>query len=412
MRRVVVTGLGAVTPIGNNVEEFWNGIKAGKCGIDKVTLFDATDFKTQIAGEVKNFEPTDFIEKKDARKMDRYTQLAMVAADEAVKDSGLNMEDEDPWKVGVITGSGIGGIHTLEEQHKSLLDRGPGRVSPFFIPMMIGNMGAAQIAIKYGARGVNENIVTACASGTNAIGDALSHIQHGANDVIIAGGAEAAVSPLAFAGFCNMKAMSTRNDDPKTASRPFDAERDGFVLSEGAGFIVIEELEHAKKRGAHIYCELVGYGATDDAYHITSPIPGGVGGAKAMSLAIEDAGLKPEDVTYINAHGTSTKYNDEFETQAIKEALGDAAKNVAVSSTKSMTGHLLGAAGGVEAIVCALAIKDSYIPATINYNTPDPACDLDIVPNKGREQKVKVAMSNSLGFGGHNATIVMKKYED
>ena len=410
MRRVVVTGLGAVTPIGNNVEEFWNGIKAGKCGIDKVTLFDATDFKTQIAGEVKNFEPTDFIEKKDARKMDRYTQLAMVAADEAVKDSGLNMEDEDPWKVGVITGSGIGGIHTLEEQHKSLLDRGPGRVSPFFIPMMIGNMGAAQIAIKYGARGVNENIVTACASGTNAI--ALRHIQHGANDVIIAGGAEAAVSPLAFAGFCNMKAMSTRNDDPKTASRPFDAERDGFVLSEGAGFIVIEELEHAKKRGAHIYCELVGYGATDDAYHITSPIPGGVGGAKAMSLAIEDAGLKPEDVTYINAHGTSTKYNDEFETQAIKEALGDAAKNVAVSSTKSMTGHLLGAAGGVEAIVCALAIKDSYIPATINYNTPDPACDLDIVPNKGREQEVKVAMSNSLGFGGHNATIVMKKYED
>ena len=412
MRRVVVTGLGAVTPIGNNVEEFWNGIKAGKCGIDKVTLFDATDFKTQIAGEVKNFEPTDFIEKKDARKMDRYTQLAMVAADEAVKDSGLNMEDEDPWKVGVITGSGIGGIHTLEEQHKSLLDRGPGRVSPFFIPMMIGNMGAAQIAIKYGARGVNENIVTACASGTNAIGDSLRHIQHGANDVIIAGGEEAAVSPLAFAGFCNMKAMSTRNDDPKTASRPFDAERDGFVLSEGAGFIVIEELEHAKKRGAHIYCELVGYGATDDAYHITSPIPGGVGGAKAMSLAIEDAGLKPEDVTYINAHGTSTKYNDEFETQAIKEALGDAAKNVAVSSTKSMTGHLLGAAGGVEAIVCALAIKDSYIPATINYNTPDPACDLDIVPNKGREQEVKVAMSNSLGFGGHNATIVMKKYED
>ena len=412
MRRVVVTGLGAVTPIGNNVEEFWNGIKAGKCGIDKVTLFDATDFKTQIAGEVKNFEPTDFIEKKDARKMDRYTQLAMVAADEAVKDSGLNMEDEDPWKVGVITGSGIGGIHTLEEQHKSLLDRGPGRVSPFFIPMMIGNMGAAQIAIKYGARGVNENIVTACASGTNAFGDALRHIQHGANDVIITGGAEAAVSPLAFAGFCNMKAMSTRNDDPKTASRPFDAERDGFVLSEGAGFIVIEELEHAKKRGAHIYCELVGYGATDDAYHITSPIPGGVGGAKAMSLAIEDAGLKPEDVTYINAHGTSTKYNDEFETQAIKEALGDAAKNVAVSSTKSMTGHLLGAAGGVEAIVCALAIKDGYIPATINYNTPDPACDLDIVPNKGREQEVKVAMSNSLGFGGHNATIVMKKYED
>ncbi len=412
MRRVVVTGLGAVTPLGNNVKTFWDGIKSGKCGIDKVTHFDASEFKTQIAGEVKDFEPSDYMDKKEARKMDRYTQFAMVAASEAVEDSGLDMELEDPWRVGVITGSGIGGIKTLEDQHKMLMERGPGRVSPFFIPMMIGNMGAAQIAIKFKAQGINENIVTACASSTNAIGDAMRHIQYGNNDVIITGGAEAAVSPLAFAGFCTMKAMSTRNDDPQTASRPFDAERDGFVLSEGAGFIVLEELEHAKKRGAHIYCELAGYGATDDAYHITSPVPGGAGGAKAMELAIKDAGLEPKDITYINVHGTSTKYNDSFETQAIKSVFGDAVKQVVASSTKSMTGHLLGAAGGVEAIICALAIQEGYIPPTINYQTPDPECDLDIVPNEGRYQEVKTAMSNSLGFGGHNATLVMKKYED
>lgn len=412
MRRVVVTGLGAITPIGNNVSDFWQGIKNGACGVDKITHFDASEFKTQIAGEVKNFDVTEFIEKKEARKMDRYTQLAMVAAEEAVKNAGIDMTNEDPWKVGVITGSGIGGIETLCEQHSALLERGPGRVSPFFIPMMIGNMGAAQIAIKFGAKGINENVVTACASGTNAIGDAFRHIQYGNNDVIIAGGAEAAVNPLAFAGFCSMKAMSTRNDDPKTASRPFDAERDGFVLSEGAGFIVLEELEHAKARGAHIICEMVGYGATDDAYHITSPVPGGEGGAKAMELAIKDAGVTPSDITYINAHGTSTKYNDSFETQAIKKTFGDAAGKVMVSSTKSMTGHLLGAAGGVEAIVCAKAIEDGYVPATINYQTADPECDLDIVPNEGRNTEVKYAMSNSLGFGGHNATIVFKKYTD
>ncbi len=412
MRRVVITGLGAVTPVGNNVETFWDGIKSGKCGIDKVTFFDASEFKTQIAGEVKDFDPAEYIDKKEARKMDRYTQLAIVAASEAVEDSGLDMEKEDKWRVGVVTGSGIGGISTLEDQHKMLLERGPGRVSPFFIPMMIGNMGAAQIAIKYGAKGVNENIVTACASSTNAIGDAMRHIRYGQNDVIIAGGAEAAVSPLAFAGFCSMKAMSRRNDDPKTASRPFDAERDGFVLGEGAGFVVLEELEHAKKRGAHIYCELAGYGATDDAYHITSPVPGGEGGAMAMKLAIEDAGLKPEDITYINAHGTSTLYNDKFETEAIKSVFGDAAKTVAVSSTKSMTGHLLGAAGGVEAIICAKAVSEGFIPATINYENPDPDCDLDIVPNVGRSADVKAAISNSLGFGGHNATILVKKYED
>ncbi|HIT85488.1 MAG TPA: beta-ketoacyl-ACP synthase II [Candidatus Ornithomonoglobus intestinigallinarum] len=411
MKRVVVTGVGAVTPIGNNVPDFWQAIKNGECGIDTVKSFDASGMKTQIAGEIKDLDVTAFIEKKEARKMDKYTQYAMIAASEAVENSGLNMENEDPWRVGVITGSGIGGIQTLEDQHKMLLDRGPGRVSPFFIPMMIANMGAAQIAIKYGMRGINENVVTACASSNNAIGDAYRHLQYGTCDVIVAGGAEAAVCPLAFAGFCSMKAMSTRNDDPKHASRPFDAERDGFVLSEGAAFLVLEELEHAKARGANIICELVGYGATDDAYHITSPVPGGEGGAKAMELAIKDAGIAPEDVTYINAHGTSTNYNDHFETQAIKSVFGDAAYKVAVSSTKSMTGHMLGAAGGTEAIVCALAIRDGFIPATINYENPDPECDLDIVPNVGREQEVRYAMSNSLGFGGHNATVVFKKYE-
>ncbi len=411
MRRVVVTGVGAVTPIGNNVPAFWQAIRSGECGIDTVKSFDASGMKTQIAGEIKDLDVAQFIEKKEARKMDKYTHYALIAASEAIENSGLDMEKEDAWRVGVITGSGIGGIQTLEEQHKTLLDRGPGRVSPFFIPMMIANMGAAQIAIKYGMRGINENVVTACASSNNAIGDAYRHIQYGTNDVIVVGGAEAAVSPLAFAGFCNMKAMSTRNDDPKHASRPFDAERDGFVLSEGAAFIVLEELEHAKARGANIICEMVGYGATDDAYHITSPIPGGAGGAKAMELAIKDAGIEPSDITYINAHGTSTQYNDHFETDAIKSVFGDAAYKVAVSSTKSMTGHMLGAAGGTEAIVCALAIRDGFIPATINYENPDPDCDLDIVPNVGRDQEVKYAMSNSLGFGGHNATVVFKKYE-
>ena len=412
MKRVVVTGVGAITPVGNNSETFWKSIKEGVCGVDKVTLFDASEYKTQIAGEVKNFNVEDFIDKKEARKMDRYTQFALIAATEAFNNSGIDMSKENPWRVGVITGSGIGGMNTFEEQHANLMEKGPGRVSPFFIPMMISNMAACQIAIKTGAKGINQNVVTACASGTNAIGDAFRHIQYGTNDVIIAGGAEATVTKTSFAGFCNMKAMSTNNDDPKHASRPFDAERDGFVLSEGSGFVVLEELEHAKKRGAIIICELVGYGATDDAYHITSPVPGGEGGAMAMTLAMQDAGIKPEEVTYINAHGTSTKYNDHFETEAIKSAFGDAAYKVAVSSTKSMTGHMLGAAGAVEAIICARAIEEGYIPPTINYVNPDPDCDLDIVPNVGRNCEVKYAMSNSLGFGGHNATILMKKYED
>ena len=412
MKRVVVTGIGAVTPIGNDAATFWQNIKAGVCGIGPVTHFDVTDFKTKIAGEIKDFDITKYVEKKEARKMDLFTQYAIAAADEAFHDAGIDMSKEDEWRVGVITGSGIGGISTFEEQHSNLVNRGPGRVSPFFIPMMIGNIAASYIAIRFNVKGVNENIVTACASSTNALGEAMRHIQYGDNDIILAGGCEATVSPTAFAGFCNMKAMSTRNDDPLHASRPFDAERDGFVLSEGAAFLVLEELEHAKARGAKIICEMVGYGATDDAYHITSPVPGGAGGAKAMENAIKDAGLKPEDITYINAHGTSTKYNDSFETQAIKSVFGDAAKNVAVSSTKSMTGHMLGAAGAIEAIVCAKAIEDSYIPATINYVNPDPECDLDIVPNVGRNAEVECAMSNSLGFGGHNATVVFKKYRD
>lgn len=410
MKRVVVTGIGAITPIGNDAAAFWQNIKAGVCGIGPVTHFDATDFKTKIAGEVKDFDITKYVEKKEARKMDLFTQYAVAAADEAFHDAGIDMSAEDPWRVGVITGSGIGGISTFEEQHSNLINKGPGRVSPFFIPMMIGNIAASYIAIRFKAKGVNENIVTACASSTNALGEAMRHIQYGDSDIILAGGCEATVSPTAFAGFCSMKAMSTRNDDPLHASRPFDAERDGFVLSEGAAFLVLEELEHAKARDAHILCEMVGYGATDDAYHITSPVPGGAGGAKAMANAIADAGLKPEDITYINAHGTSTKYNDSFETQAIKEVFGDAAKNVAVSSTKSMTGHMLGAAGAAEAIICAKAIEESYIPATINYVNPDPECDLDIVPNEGRNAEVECAMSNSLGFGGHNATVVFKKY--
>lgn len=411
MKRVVVTGIGAITPIGNNSKAFWENIKKGVCGVDTITRFDTEDFKCKIAAEVKDFDPADYIDKKEARRMDMYTQFALVAASEAVSNSGLDMENEDAWRIGVITGSGVGGIETTADQTQALLDKGPGRVSPFFVPMMISNMAAAQIAIKYGIRGVNYNVVSACASGTNALGEAFKKIQDGTCDVIVAGGAEASITPLSFAGFCNMKALSTRNDDPKTASRPFDKDRDGFVMGEGAGFMVLEELEHAINRGANIICEFAGYGATDDAYHITSPMPNGEGGAKAMEFALADAGISPDDVDYINAHGTSTKYNDSFETAAIKSVFGEHAKKLCVSSTKSMTGHLLGAAGGIEAIVCAKAIEEDFIPATINYTTPDEECDLDYVPNVGREEVVNYAISNSLGFGGHNATIVLKKYK-
>lgn len=410
MRRVVVTGLGVISPVGNDKETFWTNIKNGVCGIDKVTRFDASDYSCQVAGEVKDFDPTQYIEKKDAKRMDRYTQFSVAAAKMAIEDSGLDLEKVDLNRFGVITGSGIGGIETFEAQMKTMLEKGPGRVSPFFIPMMISNIAAAQIAIMTGAKGANFNVTSACASGTNAIGEAFRNIKYGACDVMCTGGAEAAVTPISFAGFCNMKAMTTRNDDPKRASIPFDADRDGFVLSEGAGILILEELEHAKARGARIYCEMVGYGATDDAFHITAPAENGEGGARAMQLAIDEAGVPVSAVDYINAHGTSTPYNDKFETAAIKTVFGSHAKELAVSSTKSMTGHLLGGAGGVEGAICALSLKEGYIPQTIGLEKPDPDCDLDYVTDGGREQEIQFALSNSLGFGGHNASILFKKY--
>lgn len=409
MKRVVITGTGVVSPVGNDTETFWNNIKNGVSGIGTVTRFDVENYTCKVAGEVKDFDITQFIDKKEAKRMDRFTHYAVAAALMAVKDAGLDMEKEDANRVGVILGSGIGGIETLENQHETMMNKGPGRVSPFFIPMMISNMAAGQIAILSGAKGVNETVVTACASGTNAVGDAFHAVRNGMVDVCLSGGAEAAITPLSFAGFCSEKAMST-NPDPETACRPFDKDRDGFVMGEGAGILVLEELEHAQKRGAHIIAEIIGYGATDDAFHITAPAPDGEGGARAMQAALDDAGISYTDVDYVNAHGTSTYYNDKYETAAIKTVFKEHAKNLKISSTKSMTGHLLGATGGVEAVICALGLQDGFIPATIHYNTPDEECDLDYVPNEGIEMDYDVAISNSLGFGGHNATIVMKKY--
>lgn len=405
-----MTGLGAISPIGNGKDEFWSAIRAGKSGIGRVERFDTADYTCQVAAEVKDFDPTQYIDKREARRMDRYCQFAVAAAKLALEDSKLDLEQEDLNRIGVITGSGIGGLETLEAQHKVLMEKGPGRISPFFIPMLISNIGAAHIAIMTGVKGPNYNITSACASGTNAIGEAFHSIRSGASDVMFAGGAEATITPLSFAGFCAMKAMST-NGDPQRASIPFDAERDGFVMGEGAGILILEELEHAQSRGAHIYCEMVGYGATDDAYHITAPAPEGEGGARAMQIAIDDAGVKAQEIDYINAHGTSTPYNDKFETAAIKTVFGSHAYELAVSSTKSMTGHLLGAAGGVEGIVCAMALSEGYIPATIGLQNPDPDCDLDYVTDGGRDQKIDYALSNSLGFGGHNATILMKRFD-
>ncbi|GAE89219.1 beta-ketoacyl-ACP synthase II [Acetivibrio straminisolvens] len=408
-RRVVVTGLGVVSALGTDINEFWNAIKEGKSGITAVTKFDVSNMPTKVAAEIKDFDPTKFIDKKEAKRMDPYCQYALAASKMAVEMSGLDIEKVDKNRFGVVVGSGIGGIGTFEEQYKVYMEKGPGRVSPFFIPMMISNMAAGQIAIQFGARGFNECVVTACATSTNAIGDAFKVIQRGDADIIITGGSEASITPLSFAGFCSMKAMTT-TEDPALACRPFDAERNGFVMGEGAGILVLEELEHALKRGANILAEIVGYGVTNDAYHITAPAPEGEGGARCMKMAIDDAGIKPEDVNYINAHGTSTEYNDKFETAAIKAVFGDHAKKLAVSSTKSMTGHLLGAAGAVEAIITVLALKDGFLPPTINYKTPDPECDLDYVPNKGRSSDITYALSNSLGFGGHNATIALKKF--
>lgn len=410
--RVVITGLGVITPIGNDVTTFWNNLQAGVSGIDYITAFDTSEFTTKIAGEVKNFNPEDYMDKKEVRRMDRFVHFAIAATKQALNHAQLDIEKTNPYRVGVYIGSGIGGLATLEENHRTLLEKGPKRVSPFLIPMMIANMASGMVSIHTGAKGPNSTVVTACATGTHAIGDAFEIIRRGDADVMIAGGTESTITPLAFAGFGSMKALSTRNDEPTKASRPFDLHRDGFVMGEGAGIMILESLEHAQKRGAKIIAEVIGYGMSGDAYHLTAPAPEGEGAARAMLEAIRRAGISPMEVDYINAHGTSTDYNDKFETMAIKKAFGEHAYTLAVSSTKSMTGHLLGAAGAVEAVICALTIRDGVIPPTINYETPDPDCDLDYVPNVARKQSVRVAMSNSLGFGGHNSSIILKAYEE
>lgn len=409
-RRVVVTGLGVVSPLGTGLESFWANLIEGKSGVCPITRFDASAFETRFAAEVKDFDPTRYVDRKEARRMDRFTHYALAATSMALEDAGLDIKEIDRDRAGVILGSGIGGIETLEEQHKILLSRGPGRVSPFFIPMMIANMGAGQIAITYQLRGCNFNVTSACASSAHAIGDAFRLLQGGYAEVMITGGSEAPITPLALAGFSSMKALSTRNEDPARASRPFDAGRDGFVIGEGAAILILETLEHAEKRGARIYAEVLGYGTSCDAYHITAPDPQGEGAALCMKRALEDSGLSPEEVDYINAHGTSTPLGDKVETLAIKQVFGAHAYRLAVSSTKSMTGHLLGAAGGLEALICVLAIERGVIPPTINYEEPDPECDLDYVPNEARRADVRVALTNSFGFGGHNATLIFGKY--
>lgn len=410
-RRVVITGVGVISPVGNDSDTFWESLRTGKSGIDKITSFDVTDYPTQIAGEVKDFVPEDYMDKKEVRRTDRFVQFALAAAKMAVKNSGLEINEENADQIGVYIGSGIGGLSTFEEQHRVMLEKGPRRVSPFFIPMLIGNMASGLISIELGAKGPTSSAITACATGTNAIGDAFRLIQYGHADAMVTGGAEATVLPMAFAGFCSMKAMSTRNDEPQKASRPFDRDRDGFVMGEGAGVLVIEELEHAKKRGATIIAEVIGYGMSADAHHITAPSPNGEGAARCMKLALKDAEIEPASVGYINAHGTSTGQGDIAETQAIKQIFGEHAYKLAVSSTKSMTGHLLGATGGIEAIATAFALRDQILPPTINLENPDPECDLDYVPNEAREAHVDVALSNTFGFGGHNATIVLKRYQ-
>jgi 3-oxoacyl-[acyl-carrier-protein] synthase II len=409
-RRVVLTGVGAVTPIGNTAEELWTGLTQGRSGIGPITKFDPAGYPTRIAGEIRNFDPLAFVDKKEARRLDPYLQYAIAASVMAVSDAGLDLAKTDAERFGVLIGSGIGGITTLLDGEHALLAKGPDRVSPFVIPMLIVNMAAGLVSMRFGAKGPNSSVVTACATGNHAIGDACRLIRYGEADVMIAGGAEAMIVPLTIAGFCAMKAMSTRNDDPQKASRPFDAGRDGFVCGEGAGIVVLESLAHAVRRDARIYAEIIGYGMTGDAYHMTAPDPEGDGAARAMTLALKSAGLPPSEVGYINAHGTSTLYNDKFETLAIKRVFGDHAKKLAVSSTKSMTGHLLGAAGGVEAIATTLALHHGVLPPTINYETPDPDCDLDYVPNQARKQDVDVAISNAFGFGGTNATLAFRKY--
>jgi 3-oxoacyl-[acyl-carrier-protein] synthase II len=409
-RRVVVTGLGVVSPLGSEVDTFWTRLLAGESGIGPVTRFDISKYDTRIGGEVRDFRAEDVLDKKDIRRSDLFVQYAIGAAAQATKQAGVSAETVDPNRWGVVVGSGIGGIATFEDQHRALLEKGPSRVSPFFIPMMISDMASGQVSIQLGAKGPNYCTVSACSSGAHAVGDAFRIIQNDDADVMISGGAEAPITPVSFAGFCSMKAMSTRNDEPHKASRPFDAQRDGFVMGEGAGILVLEELEHARRRGVKILAEVVGYGATGDAHHMTAPAPEGEGAARAMRAAIRDSSLSLETFGYLNAHGTSTQLNDKFETQAIKSVFGDKAKKLPVSSTKSMTGHLLGAAGGLETIICVLALERQKLPPTINYDTPDPDCDLDYVPNTARAVELQAALSNSLGFGGHNVTLALSRF--
>lgn len=410
-RRVVITGMSAITPIGTGTEEYWKALLNGVSGVGPLTHFDTTDYTTTIAAQINDFDPEQYMERKEAKRMDRFVQFSVAASLLAVKDSGLEITDDNAPRVGTLIGSGIGGTSTWEEQHRILIERGPRRVSPFFVPMLISDMAAGMVSILTGAKGPNLGIVTACATATHSIGEAAHIIRRGEADVMIAGGSEAAITPMAVAGFCAARALSTRNDDPKHACRPFDLNRDGFIMGEGAGTVIVEALDHALARGAKIYGEIIGFGMSGDAYHITAPAPGGEGAARSMAAALSSAGIKPEQVDYINAHGTSTEENDKLETTAIKTVFGDQAYKVAISSTKSMTGHLLGAAGAVEAIACLCAMRDSIVPPTMNYETPDPECDLDYVPNAARKMDVRIAMSNSFGFGGHNATLVFAKYE-
>ena len=409
-KRVVITGMGAITPIGNDLEAYWQGLLAGKSGIGPITLFDASKHKCRIAGEVKGFDPLEYLDAKDAKRTDRFAQFAISASKQALFDANLTITDLNAEQVGVMIGTGVGGLKVMEEQQSVYLQKGPSRCSPFMVPMMIANMAAGLTAIHTGAKGPNSCAVTACAAGSNAIGDAFRIVQNGYAQAMICGGTEAAITPLSFAGFASARALSTRNEDPDHASRPFDKGRDGFVMGEGAGILILEELEHALSRGARIYAEMVGYGMTCDAYHMTAPVPGGAGAARSMALALKDAGVSPSEVSYINAHGTSTPANDPTETAAIKAALGASAKTVAISSTKSMTGHLLGGSGGIEGVAACMAVANDHVPPTINLQEPDDDCDLDYVPNQGRAQTVDVAMSNSFGFGGHNVTLVFRKY--
>jgi len=410
-RRVVVTGLGVVSPVGNTVNQVWEALLQGKSGVGELKLFDSSAYPTRIAAEVRDFDPAQYLSVKEQKHSDRFVKFAVAAAKQAAADAAISADKEDPNRIGVWIGTGMGGLATIEEGYRDLEKRGPARVNPFFIPMIICNMAPGQVSISLGFKGPNSCSVSACASGAHAIGDSYKIIQRGEADAMVAGGSECAITPLGVAGFCALRALSTRNDDPQHASRPFDLDRDGFVIGEGAAVVVLEELEHAKRRGAKIYAEMIGYGMTGDAHHMTAPDPDGAGAAGAMTLALKSAGLKPADIQYINAHGTSTKLNDKIETKAIKDVFGEAARKLAISSTKSMTGHLLGAAGAVEFLACCLSLKNQIVHGTMNYTTPDPDCDLDYVPNEARRMKLTRVLSNSLGFGGHNVSLIAQKYE-